>query len=330
LEVLFSEGGVLRALPAEPRPDASLAALLIRTGVVSEKNLAEAWHKQEETLESLPRVLVTSKLVERQVIDEARRLLTDETIFELFLWDDGRFSFRPCEVEQTDTDAPVGAEMVLLDALRMRDEWSQIEVELRNLSVVVVPTEDIVAFRGRRAAIEQSSGLAANDLDRVFRLVDGRLSARRIIDLARLGTFNGGRALVGMLKQGVVRVEKLPDSAGTPLPSEAPSYQSALAYAVLAVLAGLAALLLQLPGPGPAADFPIDPQGLHDARGAASEERLRAALEVYRWASGGYPESLDALGAGSGASLAPLAGDRYSYSRSDRGYTLRRLFPEHR
>ena len=89
LEVRFREGGVQRALPTESRPDAALAALLNRVGVVTEKDLAEAWAQQEETLESLPRVLVSTGLVEKSLIDEARRLLTDETIFELFLWDDG-------------------------------------------------------------------------------------------------------------------------------------------------------------------------------------------------------------------------------------------------
>jgi hypothetical protein len=324
LEVLFSDGGVLRALPAESRPDASLAALLLQAGVVSEKDLAEAWRKQEETLESLPRVLVTSKRVERQVIDEARRLLTDETIFELFLWDEGRFSFRPCDVERTDTDAPVGAEMVLLDALRMRDEWAQIKGKLLNLSVVVAPTIDIVAFRERRAEIERSTGLSSSDLERVFRLVDGRLSARRVIDLARLGTFNGGRALVGMLKEEVIRLETLSEAAGPTLSAKAPSNHSLLGYAVLALCWALAVLLLQLPGPGAATDFPIITHGLREAEEAASAERLRVLLESHRWTNGAYPESLEHLQASQEVGLAPLPVDRYSYSRSGEGYTLRR------
>ena len=327
LEIHFLEGGVLRALPAESRPDAALAALLIRTGVLSDAALAEAWREQAETRDALPCVLVSLKLVDRGAIGTARRLLTDETIFELFLWDEGRFSFRPCQVEGTDTDTPVGAEMVLLDALRMRDEWAQIQAEFRDFNVVVVAAVDIEEFRTRRAAVEGSTGLRPHELERIFTLVDGRLSARRVIDLSRMGTFQGGRALVGLLREGLITLARRSGVDGLSRSVQAARERPAIGYAVLGVCAVLATLLLRLPSPRGMMDYPIPEDAVEQVRAAATTERLRAVLEAYRWAHGGYPESLEGGPGLDGTVLAPLPVDQYSYSRTAEGYTLRRKLP---
>ncbi len=326
LEVHFVEGGVLRALPSESRPDAALAALMIRTGVLADAALAQAWGKQAKTGETLPRVLLSMKVVERDAIGAARRLLTDEAIFELFLWDEGRFSFRPCHVEVADTDAPVAAEMVLLDALRMRDEWAQIKGELRDLDVVVAPGVDIEGFRVRRPRVETATGLRPHELERVFTLVDGRLSVRRVLDLTRMGTFQGGRALVGLLREGLVVLSKR-RAPQTSLSTRAPRQRPALAYAVLGICALWAALLLKLPPPRSVEDYPIPEDAVKEVRADATTARLRAALEAHRWAHGGYPKSLEGLRAVHDTLLAPLPVDRYSYSRSAEGYVLHRKLP---
>ena len=320
LEVRFRKGGVVRALPKESRPDAALAALLIRLGVVGERNLAEAWRKQEESLESLPRVLVTSGLIDRQVIDEARALLTNETIFELFLWDDGRFSFSPREVEQTNTDAPVGAEMVLLDALRMRDEWTEIQSDLRDLSVVISSRTGLEGFRAACPRIEEATGMSADNLERVFRLIDGRLTARRVIDLARLGTFSGGRALMGMVHEGLCEIEVGAQPVNAPVTHKASPFSGLLGYAILLAGFVLAAGLAGLKPPLAAADFPIPMELSRRVQEASHTQHLWALLETYRWVHGRYPDSLAALPE---SALAALPVDRYSYAlAAGGGYSL--------
>ncbi len=323
LEIHFLEGGVLRALPSESRPDEALAALMIRTGVLSDAALEAAWERQAQMREPLPRVLLSMSVVERDAIGSTRRLLTDETIFELFLWDEGRFSFRPSPVEGADADAPVGAEMVLLDALRMRDEWAQIKGDLRDFNVVVKPAVDIEEFRTRRAQVETATGMRPHELERVFTLVDGRLSVRRVLDLTRMGTFQGGRALVGLLREGVISLSRHAP-APVPISARAPRHRPALAYSVLGICVFWAALLLQLPGPRSVGDYPIAENAVGEVRMAATTERLRAALEAHRWAHGGYPRSLEGLREVHDTRLAPLPVDRYSYSRSAQGYVLYR------
>jgi hypothetical protein len=325
LLVYFLEGQVLAARPSESRPDGSLAGYLLRAGALAEAALAQARKHQEQTLEPLVPTLLQLNLVSRSDLEQVTKLATDETIFELFLWDEGRFAFRAEEVVAGPCDKAVPAEMVLLDALRMRDEWVTIQGWLPDLSVVVAPSLEIEGFRAKRASIEAGSGVSGADLERLFTLANGRLAARRVIDLSRLGTFQGARGLVALVRNGALRPEAREDDAPEERVERSGDRPPVAAHALRVVSAVLAlALFLAKPTPHPGRPLPSDP--VAELREGAATERLQAALEAHRWARGEYPDSLDAL-RDAGALLAAVPVDRYSYARSPDGYRLWRVRP---
>ncbi|HTO52065.1 MAG TPA: DUF4388 domain-containing protein [Myxococcota bacterium] len=324
LLVFFLEGQVLSARPSETRPDGSLAGYLLRAGALSDATLAEARKHQEQSLEPLVPTLLKHNMVARADLEQVAKLATGETIFELFLWDEGRFAFRAEDVQAGPVDKPVPAEMVLLDALRMRDEWVSIQGWLPDLSVVVVPNMDVEGFRAKRAGIEASSGVSGADLEKLFTLANGRLAARRVIDLSRLGTFQGARGVVALIRNGSLRPEQResePDER-TETKADRPPIAALALLVVSAVLA--VALFLTKPPPHPGRPLPSDP--VAELREGAATERIQAALEAHRWARGQYPDSLDALH-DDGALLAAVPLDRYSYQRSPDGYRLWRIRP---
>lgn len=323
-EIHFVDGQVLRARPSESRADGALAGFLLRTGVVADSDLAEAWREQEETLDPLEDVLLAQQLVSKEDIELVSQLLTSETIFELFLWDEGRFVFRPEEVHERTGDRLLGAEGVLLDALRMRDEWAQVQAGLPDFSVVLAPTMEAERYAERREELEAAAGLCSEYLDRLYRLCDGRLTIRRVIDLSKQGTFQAGRGLLTLLEQGVLHVER--QTRASAEESAVGRWQKRLSGPwIVLTAAPLAAILLLLPTPS-ADTFVLPQPGLHDACDQAELERLRSALEAYRWSTGAYPESLRALRARSQALLAPVRLDRYSYQSSrSGGYALTRV-----
>lgn len=321
LEVHFLDGQVVRARPSESRADGALASFLLRAGGLREPDLAEALRLQEETLETLPEIVLREGYVPKADLEAIARLLSEETIFELFLWDEGRFAFRPGAVNPQVGDLMVGAEMVLLDALRMRDEWAQVRSVLPDLGVVAAPTVEIEVYRERRAAIESASGLLGENLDRLFMRCNGRLTARRVIDLSRLGTFQGARGLIGMLHEGVLciahKASKPERAKRTVLRADAWGRG-----AWVLILAGLvAAALFAIPGPV-ARTYPVPDEALSHAHKNVDLERLRAALEAHRWQTGKYPESLEVLAGTEGSFSTPLPLHRYIYARSSGGYTL--------
>lgn len=325
LEIYFLEGQVLSARPAETRPDGALAGYLLRTGALSEATLAEARKRQDETLEALAPTLLQMDLVSRADLEQVTKLATSDTIFELFLWDEGRFAFRPDDVTPGPCDKPIAAEMVLLDALRMRDEWVSIQNGLPDLAVVVAPVVELEGFRQKRASIEADSGVPGKELEALFGFANGRIAARRVIDLSRLGTFQGARGLVALMRGGMLRAAQLEPSAEPDVRRDAARAPLA-ACAILAACAVLAFGLLVV-RPSRLAPPPLGGDPIEALRDEAANDRLRAALEVHRWVHGAYPESLAELDA-SEALLAAVPLDRYSYARSSLGgFTLWRVRP---
>jgi hypothetical protein len=279
---------------------------------VSEPALADALRLQEETFEPLVNLLLEAGGVAPDVLDSVGKLITNEVIFELFLLDDGRFCFRTESLEAEPGDQAIGAEQVLLDALRMRDEWDQVCRRIPDFEQVPTPSLDIEEFRQRRDEVAASSGVSADGLERLFRLSNGRLSARRVIDLSRLGSFAGGRALVGLQDQGLLELARPQPRSQELAPAEVPTARPW----ILLVALGIAALsvLLLFAAPQGVVDPRIPADGLAATHRAVGEERIRLDLEVRRWLDGGYPAALAAGSAG-----------RYLYRRSGRGYAL---YPE--
>jgi hypothetical protein len=321
LEVYFQDGLVLRARSVEETASGPLADFLLRTGCVSESTFADAQRKQKETLEPLPDILVASGAIRAEDLARMARLASGEALFELFLWEEGSFRFRPEEVRAEPGDEAVGAEQVLLDALRMRDEWTAVRQAMPDLSTALIPSVDIEEFRVRREAVAEEAGLPPEDLERLFRLADGRLSAQRVIDLARLGTFAGAKALCAMRRAGMVRADARGRGASTRRDASAAAAagRSWAGLLFLAIGAALAAFLWMRPGSAPEPWIPAD--GLSLARDLAEEEQVRFALEAARWAAGGYPRAL------ADAPMSPQLPARYIYERSADGYALSRLVP---
>jgi hypothetical protein len=333
LQIFFNQGRVIRARPGEPRPDDSLAELLLRTGAVPEPVLQAARVAQESSLEPLAQILESQGAVSREELEKNIRILTDETIFELFRWNDGAFEFHPEAVSSAIGDVDLGAEQVLLDAIRMKDEWARIEAELPDLEAVPVPTVDVETFRGRRSALESSLGMQGESLERLFVMSDGRRPARRVIDLSGLGVFEGARGLVALARENQVRLRRpsRPRWAATVVRrswSRSPTLPISLpAVAALLISAAVAGMLWLRPVPQGTLTLSVPADGLEVARQGLETERIRTALEVERWVSGSYPSSLEVLGEEEVAGLAPPEGGHYSYERFSGGYHLFRTYP---
>jgi hypothetical protein len=323
LEISFHEGFVLRAHPAQVEPDGALCAFLLRVGALSEAELNEARRERQETLEPLAQVLEREGALRKSELEAVAQLLTQDTLFELFFWEDGHFAFRAEAVERSDGDRTLSAENVLLDALRMRDEWAEIRPHLPVFAAVLAPSTDIIGFRERRALLERSSGLGSDALERLFRGVDRRASVRRIIDLSRLGTFQGARGLVAMLRGGVLQMQ-LARTRAEPVRRPAALDVGASLVAV----AGIGAVALAAHAwvsPPQATTFPVPATALADARAGSDHERIAVLLEVYRWSHGGYPQSLAELRTTRWSLLASAELAGYSYERVGDGYRLEQV-----
>jgi hypothetical protein len=162
----------------------------------------------------------------------------------------------------------------------------------------------------------------------VFALIDGRLSVRRVIDLAQLGTFDGMRLLSELRSSGAIRAVEV--AGAQALVQRARSVGSAwLAVGRFAVaLVPLAALTVVVwwavePAPrAPEGDRRIVYESLASLRDDYAVRAARHAIEAYRLSRGRWPERLEDLASAGllpAETLATLEGRAYYSQNRNQG-----------
>ena len=318
VELRFDEGGVVSAAPVGAYEDEALGDMAVRCGALPPEKHAEAERARSSAGDGLRRHLLEVGLT-LPALHEVEDLLTRETLFALLRWQDGsfRFSAQPITHDRP-RDSLIAAEQVLMDGLRMVDEWRALVPEL--------PPETLV-FR-RRGSIEDyrrsPAGRAApwpEEAEQLFLFIDGRSSVRRVIDLSRLGTFQGMRILVELQRAGWI--EPVRDEAASTAGeryARGRLAQTALRAAPYVLLAGLALFALA-GGRGarvPGAPLPHDP--LAAARASHASARVRHLALAAGLARNAAPRSLAELPAwpaGAGAALTAEAAGAYYLAHRD-------------
>jgi len=235
------------------------------------------------------------------VLAEVEDLLTRETVFDIMRRKSGEFHF---SAESIVHDTPparlLGAEQILMDGLRMLDEWQTFSA--------AVPSEEAVF---RRVGNLESSRRFAKDgederldqVERVLKLIDGRLSVRRVVDLSRIGTFEATRVLAELRQAGLIEiatqeVRRVPRRTASPkavMPALRTVFATAVPFVALAGLAGLAMDRSQTGGR--LAGAPIPDRALHRIGAESETELLRNLVEAHFFETGMYPDRLEALAA---------------------------------
>ncbi len=326
VRILFDQGSVVLAEPVGPRPDAALADRLVRGGLLTRERVESLQREGEASAENLAGLVLARGALSPPEVEEVRDLLTRDTLFEILRWSRGSFEFKPQPVAAERRAGPVlGAEQILMDGLRMVDEWHQL--------AEAVPSEDLVFERSRTGEPRVSRPGLSSSEERMLFLVDGRLSVQRIIDLSRLGTFEATRALARLRQLGAI--QPVAPGRGHSPRRTAPVRAAALGRIAAAVLPllllAVASGLTRWPSsgaePGPA--FALGPSHLERARGAFALRRVRHALETFELREGRWPERLAELverGLLAPEELAAPGGAPYYYARRGEGALL--LAPE--
>ncbi|HEY8154059.1 MAG TPA: DUF4388 domain-containing protein [Myxococcota bacterium] len=330
VQFLFDRGAVVSAAPVGARPHAALGEMLVRCGQLTRDRVDELYQECDAGAQVLPRLAVAREWISQAEISEIEDLLTRETFFSVLRWADGSFRFGAREVEHPRRFGDLlGAEQILMDGLRMMDEWQSFSE--------LVPSEDLVfrrsggfeAFLGRQ---QEAAGPQQEQAERVFALVDGRLAVRRIIDLSRLGTFDATRSLAALTAAGAIE-----PVAGTGAPRRraaprSPAFSRAQLRGWIGGLLPLSLLLLVAFAsmnriqPAASEGFAIRRDALATARAAYAARRVRHALEDHRMTAGSYPRDLAELRALPEDALASPGGATYYYAPRDAGAVL--LAPE--
>ncbi|MAE93714.1 MAG: hypothetical protein CL910_03560 [Deltaproteobacteria bacterium] len=307
LRIAFDRGSVVWAETVGPYEQAALGDRLVRVGLLSPERLAGLEAELTGSDRELTEVLAESGDVSPEAVQEVTDLVTTDTIFSLLRWRAGSFRFTSQALAPDRLlGTPLPAEQILMDGLRMVDEWRTFEEAATQETTVFKRSGRFELFRDAHRG-EAPERLAA--AERLFLLIDGRLPLRRAVDLSRLPAFEAARLLSRFLQLGVIQAldpEQLARARpGTATPRlgvgflEVGQLLGWLPLAALALVAWLASS--QVPEPHSALGGDVV------ARADAAFETLRARQTTlaYRYARGRWPSEpadLEDLGA------PPLAG----------------------
>lgn len=332
IRIAFEEGAVVWGERAGAYPGAGLGEMLVRTGSLTTKRLLQVEQAIETGEVGMSEFLLDAGDLRPDQLEDTLDLVTRDTVFELLRWTGGSFHFEALPLDHTrDPSRMMPAEQILMDGLRMVDEWT-------TLDSVAVDGESVFERSGHFDSYRTGAPDAAPEVlaraERLFLLIDGRQNTRRVVDLSRLGTFEGTRILSNLCRAGLIAPVAADTIAGRHrrrslaelgLASPLGGILAVLPLVLLAAVVGALWVegLAPIPGPTPA--------GLTAPQTAQPFElrRFRHAVEAYRFARGTWPRSLGDLSQLQGdlpGDMAAEGGHEYYYAH--RGETFLVLAPE--
>jgi hypothetical protein len=204
VQVFFEKGMIVRVeFPEETGEEIALGRRLIRGGLISAENWRKAYQQHEENLVGLEKVLVGCGLVTKEDLSAALRLLTVDTLYGLFKWKRGNFRFetRPVSYDPEFVE-PMNTEFLLLDVLRMVDEWPMVAKRLSSFDMVlqkINPMATLDLLMG--TPLEKNRTF---QMEVIYDLIDGQRAVKEIIDLSFVEEFETCKNLILLMDAGLI------------------------------------------------------------------------------------------------------------------------------
>jgi hypothetical protein len=343
--VLFENGMIVSADSSQKRLEDRLGNVLVKQGRLSKDKLDEVLTTQKATLQRLGHILVASNAITAKDLKEALHVQISQIVFKVFRWRDGEYHFAPAESVDYDRENsnPMSADFILMEGIRMVDEWPIIEKKIPSMDIVfravVDPAMVEVAAAGdedhgsKKGAASPSNKIRlSQEEERVFRRVDGTRTVQSIIDSTGSSDFDVCRVLFDFLNRNIIAPvgrggagAARETAAAEPMAASSPVTGYILMAA--AVVLSIFGLVVQMKTPfgimgrPPLIDGGLVMSGVNRAR----LERLDRSIVAFHLAHGAAPSTLDELveeGLADAGHLRDPWSRPYHYALTDGGYLL--------
>ena len=194
-EVYFQNGVISSASSNDPAE--LIGQFLLATNQVTEQQLANALESQKRDHVLLGKILVQQRILNKKKLDEILRKISEEIIYDLFLWKEGQFEFKDDQLPKREIPS-LGLDIthLVLEAAQREDEWKRIYVVFPNEHVVIRPnTEEIV----NHLPLE-------SEVCKVLTMINGYRNLYEIIRLGKATKFHLLKLLVDLHEEGLIEV----------------------------------------------------------------------------------------------------------------------------
>jgi len=230
--VTFLEGNVVGAESLHKRLEDRLGHVLVKSGRITKEELTKTLEIQKQTLQRLGYILVSEGFVDPESLKAALTVQMQQTVYRLFRWKDGEYHFEPHDNVEYDRENvnPMAADGILMEGIRMLDEWPLIEKKIPDFTVVFekVPLEtepvletraempdfDEASFFGEPTTPKKKKEPEPVDSDAVrltqeemavYQHVNGVFTVQEIIDRSGLNEFETCKALFELLNRQLIK-----------------------------------------------------------------------------------------------------------------------------
>jgi len=287
-EINFLKGNITGAKPTEYKTSCPLGEMLVSAKLLTPENLKKALDEQQKTFEYLGQILVRDGMVTSEIIERALITQIYETAYDVLQWNEGTYFFEQKNIVlDSNLPHPVSVESMLLDVLRMVDEWPELEKQF--------PSFDVM--------FHHLPGISGDGLDGeetvVYRLVDGKTTIQEIINRGLLGRFTTVKVLVDLERRGYVEsIKQVNNGVDKKGVFNFMRLIKPFSY-MLVVLLPLSAFVFFVSSPNSFltfTDFEVFNQTIANSYlKNRNISRVKKALEMYRMKEGSYPEKISDL-----------------------------------
>jgi hypothetical protein len=314
--VTFENGMVVMADSSARRLEDRLGNVLVKQGKVTRERLDEALAVQKQTLQRLGHILTGGSAITSRDLREALAVQISQIVFRVFRWRDGRYQFTPSEAVDYDREnfVPMSTDFILMEGIRMVDEWPIIEKKIPTFDIVFRPVVDPALIEVGSGAGTEGSGSERRapasstgrirlspEEERVFRKVDGVRTVQGVIDATGAAEFEICRTLFDFLNRNLIAPAGVGETRAPELERRSEVVSAVPGYAVAVLVLGLALAGSLVQKHAPFAVTGVPPMLarsyglLEDGVMRARLSRLARAIEAWRASYGTTPPTLEDL-----------------------------------
>ena len=318
VKVIFEGGNIVAAESSMTRPSDRIGNALVTQGSITQDQLDHALSVQKQTMQRLGHVLISEQIATEDTLRKAVEAQLFQVVFRLFRWREGNYNFETentVDYERTGA-VSLGADFVLMEGIRMVDEWPIIERRIPTMAAVFKKVVDPSQVATKASSSDDSlnglNGLLAGidgngkggklalsgDELLVYNAVDGKKTCQQIVECTPLHDFAVCRTLLDLMDRDVVALTDVKGSA-TRAKSGGQGGAAGLVFMGVALLAALFGTYRNFTSPfGILGMPPLIQPAVNTAREARVWESLEAAdarVRGFRLAYGRMPASMDEL-----------------------------------
>jgi len=203
--IYFNDGSVIFAIGS--RKETRLGYVLIKKGLISPDDLKISLQDAKKNNQALGKYLVNQKFITSEKLGEVLHELTEEIIFNLFLWEKGDFEYRDAKINiKGMINININILKIMLEASRRIDEISIFKKQ--------IPDDDVVIMLTKKAEKHDEIKLNSAEMQ-MLSLIDGNKSIKELFEASGYDTFSSYdefeayKLLHSLISSGLV--EKLSD-----------------------------------------------------------------------------------------------------------------------